>query len=42
MVDGATTMLNHVALQIFVAGLRQAFREELLKAMPPTFLDAYV
>ena len=41
MVDGATIMLNHVALQIFVAGLRQAIREEMMKAMPPTFLDAY-
>ena len=41
MVDGATLMLNHVALQIFVAGLRQAIREELMKAMPPTFLEAY-
>ena len=34
-------MLNHVNLQIFVAGLKTALREELLKTMPATFMEAY-
>jgi hypothetical protein len=34
MVDGASKMLNHVALQILRAGLKKALGEELLKAMP--------
>jgi hypothetical protein len=34
-------MLNHVALKIFVAGLKTALSIELLKAMPATFMEAH-
>jgi hypothetical protein len=39
--EGATKMLNQVALQTFVAGLKTALRQELLKAMPGKIIEAY-
>jgi hypothetical protein len=40
-VDGASEVLNHVALPIFVARIKTALTKKSLKAMPATFMEAY-
>ena len=38
---GITTALNHVAIQLFVAGLKPAIRDDMMKAMPIILWDAF-
>ena len=42
MVDlGITAAFNHVAIQLFVAGLKPAIRDEMMKNMPVILWDAF-
>ena len=38
---GITIALNHVGMQMFVAGLKSNFRDKMLEAMPATLWDAF-
>ncbi len=38
---GVTTALNHVAIQLFVAGLKPAIRDEMMKNMPVLLWEAF-
>ena len=38
---GITIFANHIALQVFVAGLRPSIRNELMKRMPDTLWNAF-
>ena len=38
---GITNCMNHVGLQIFVANMKPSIRNDLLKNMPPTLVEAY-
>jgi hypothetical protein len=38
---GITTALNHVAIQLFVAGLKPSIRDEMMKNMPVLLWDAF-
>ena len=38
---GITTALNHVAIQLFVAGLKPAIRDNMMKAMPILLWDTF-
>lgn len=38
---GITTAMNHIGLQLFVAGLRSSIRDELMKNMPASLWEAF-
>ena len=38
---GITTAMNHIGLQLFVAGLRSSIRDELMKNMPDSLWAAF-
>ncbi len=40
MTTGVTSVLNHLALQLFIAYLRPKFIEELMKNIPEALYDA--
>jgi len=39
--SGITTAMNHIGLQLFVAGLRSSIRDELMKNMPDSLWAAF-